>query len=131
MCAALDQHAAAIRDILELGIENSAVVPVPVLLAGYARGLVEHSGRAVLRAPHDTAGWVRAEWIQLRLAGVCSNMSRRSRLEDRYSSERGSRRKGTRGDRARPPTISPRGARCRPGAARAAAGRASNRPHRR
>lgn len=72
VCAALDQHAAAVRDILELGVENSAnSATVPVLLAGYVRGLVEHSSRAAISAPRDTAGWMHAEWIQLRLAGVC------------------------------------------------------------
>ncbi|RDI66895.1 DUF6401 family natural product biosynthesis protein [Nocardia pseudobrasiliensis] len=66
--AALDQHAAAVRDILEQGVENSAAVPGSVLLAGYARGLIEHSGREALRAPRD---WSHADWLQLRLAGVC------------------------------------------------------------
>lgn len=69
--AALDQHAAAIRDILEFGIENATTVPVAVLLAGYARGLIEHSGREAVRAPHDVAGWAEAGWLPLRLAAVC------------------------------------------------------------
>ncbi|MCM6777083.1 DUF6401 family natural product biosynthesis protein [Nocardia sp. CDC159] len=69
--AALDQHAAAVRDILELGVENSAAVPVSVLLAGYARGLLEHSGRAALRTPQGSGEWCDADWLQLRLAGVC------------------------------------------------------------
>ncbi|MGV9681025.1 DUF6401 family natural product biosynthesis protein [Nocardia sp. NPDC003482] len=69
--AALDQHAAAIRDILEMGVENSAAVPGSVLLAGYARGLLEHSGRAALSAPRDPHEWSAADWLQLRLAGVC------------------------------------------------------------
>ncbi|MFJ1457950.1 DUF6401 family natural product biosynthesis protein [Nocardia wallacei] len=69
--AALDQHAAAVRDILDLGVRDSATVPAGVLLAGYARGLLEHTGRGGLRAPYDLAGWAAAEWLQLRLAAVC------------------------------------------------------------
>ncbi|WP_068031756.1 DUF6401 family natural product biosynthesis protein [Nocardia mexicana] len=71
LSAALDQHAAAVRDILDLGVENSAAVPSGVLLAGYARGLVEHSGRGAACAPHDVPGWAAAEWLSLRLAAVC------------------------------------------------------------
>ncbi|KZM71294.1 hypothetical protein IU500_07875 [Nocardia terpenica] len=71
VCAALDQHAAAVRDILDLGVENSDATPVSVLLAGYARGLLEHSGRAAVRAPRDLDDWAEADWLQLRLAGVC------------------------------------------------------------
>ncbi|WP_036494221.1 DUF6401 family natural product biosynthesis protein [Nocardia sp. BMG111209] len=69
--ATLDQHAAAIRDILDFGIENSTAVPVSVLLAGYARGLVEHSGPEAVRAPLDVAGWAEAGWLPMRLAAVC------------------------------------------------------------
>ncbi|MFI5778039.1 DUF6401 family natural product biosynthesis protein [Nocardia sp. NPDC051570] len=69
--AALDQHAAAVRDILELGVENSAAVPGSVLLAGYARGLLEHCGRESLCVPHDHDSWADADWLHLRLAGVC------------------------------------------------------------
>ncbi|MBF6330821.1 DUF6401 family natural product biosynthesis protein [Nocardia transvalensis] len=76
--AALDQHAAAVRDILELGVENSATVPGSVLLAGYARGLLEHSGRAALHAPRDPDGWLSADWLQLRLAGVCMLAAQKS-----------------------------------------------------
>ena len=69
--AALDQHSAAVRDMVRLGIENSPAVPVSVLLAGYARGLVENSSRSAIIAPRDLAGWVHAEWLTLRLAAVC------------------------------------------------------------
>ncbi|MQY28489.1 DUF6401 family natural product biosynthesis protein [Nocardia aurantia] len=71
LSATLDQHAAAVRDILDFGIENSTTVPVTVLLAGYARGLVEHAGHEAVRAPHDAAGWAEAGWLPMRLAAVC------------------------------------------------------------
>lgn len=69
--AALDQHAAAVRDILDVGVRDSATVPTGVLLAGYARGLLEHSGRGAARAPYGPADWAGAEWLPLRLAAVC------------------------------------------------------------
>ncbi|MEV6767290.1 DUF6401 family natural product biosynthesis protein [Nocardia sp. NPDC051030] len=72
VAAAVDQHAAAVRDILDLGVENSSQVPVSVLLAGYARGLLEdlrESGNPIPDAPED---WQSADWIHLRLAGVCA-----------------------------------------------------------
>lgn len=67
--AALDQHAAAVRDILELGIDNPDRVPVNVLLAGYARGLLEHCGPRY--TPDDAEQWTQACWMELRLASVC------------------------------------------------------------
>ncbi|MEV0030567.1 DUF6401 family natural product biosynthesis protein [Nocardia sp. NPDC050793] len=72
--AALDQHAAAVRDILDMGIEGASAVPATVLLAGYVRGLLDHAGPAdpfVSAAPEDAHGWLNADWLQLRLAGVC------------------------------------------------------------
>ncbi|WP_306360886.1 DUF6401 family natural product biosynthesis protein [Nocardia sp. CC227C] len=68
--ALVDQHAAAVRDIIELGVENSRELPVCVLLAGYARGLVDDIGDldATPAEPHD---WIAADWLHLRLAGVC------------------------------------------------------------
>ncbi len=71
MSAALDQHVAAVRDLVRLGIENSSAVPESVLLAGYARGLVENSSRSAIIAPRDLDGWVHAKWLTLRLAAVC------------------------------------------------------------
>ncbi|WP_330185087.1 DUF6401 family natural product biosynthesis protein [Nocardia sp. NBC_01503] len=72
VAAAVDQHAAAIRDILEVGVENSSVVPVSVLLAGYARGLLEDLRETGLQAPYDSEDWQSAEWVHLRLAAVCA-----------------------------------------------------------
>ncbi|WP_067892961.1 DUF6401 family natural product biosynthesis protein [Nocardia vaccinii] len=71
VCAALDQHAAAVRDLVERGLENSATVPPSVLLAGYARGLVENSSRAAIIAPRNLTEWARADWLPLRLAAIC------------------------------------------------------------
>ncbi len=74
LSAQLDQHAAAVRDILDLGVENSARVPIAILLAGYARGLVDHFAE---RADGFLAGapdsWHYADWLQLRLAAVCTH----------------------------------------------------------
>lgn len=73
LSAQLDQHAAAVRDILDLGVEDSARVPLVILLAGYARGLVDHFAE---RADGFFAGapdnWLEADWLQLRLAAVCA-----------------------------------------------------------
>ncbi|MCP9623089.1 hypothetical protein FOH10_02315 [Nocardia otitidiscaviarum] len=68
--ALVDQHAAAVRDIIDLGVENSGNVPVSVLLAGYARGLLDNFRElgGAPAAPHD---WISADWLHLRLAGVC------------------------------------------------------------
>ncbi|MFE3543592.1 DUF6401 family natural product biosynthesis protein [Nocardia sp. NPDC059177] len=65
--AELDQHAAAIRDILEFGVEDSARIPVNILLAGYARGLLDHGDEPVTPPPT----WHDADWLPLRLAAVC------------------------------------------------------------
>ncbi|CAM4455423.1 DUF6401 domain-containing protein [Nocardia ninae] len=83
LSAALDQHAAAVRDILTLGVEESARVPVSVLLAGYARGLLDHVREAAAdrgasmtsTAPGDLGSWANADWVQLRLASVCLHPS--------------------------------------------------------
>ncbi|WP_067816859.1 DUF6401 family natural product biosynthesis protein [Nocardia inohanensis] len=72
VCAAVDQHAAAVRDILELGVENSATVPVSVLLAGYARGLLEDVRESGVELPIVPEDWQHADWVHLRLAGVCA-----------------------------------------------------------
>ncbi|WP_378733851.1 DUF6401 family natural product biosynthesis protein [Nocardia brasiliensis] len=83
LSAALDQHAAAVRDILELGVEGAARVPVSVLLAGYARGLLDHvrevaaeHGATTSTTPGDLGSWADADWVQLRLASVCLHASR-------------------------------------------------------
>ncbi|MGW4531105.1 DUF6401 family natural product biosynthesis protein [Nocardia sp. NPDC004340] len=71
--AVIDQHAAAVRDILDLGVENSGLVPVSVLLAGYARGILEDLREAEHAAlPRSPLDWQDADWLHLRLAAVCS-----------------------------------------------------------
>ncbi|AYF72828.1 hypothetical protein D7D52_01890 [Nocardia yunnanensis] len=70
--AAIDQHAAAVRDILELGVENSSLVPVSVLLAGYARGIMEDLRDADAEFPLSLLDWQDADWSHLRLAAVCT-----------------------------------------------------------
>lgn len=67
--ALVDQHAAAVRDILDMGVENSRDVPVSVLLAGYARGLL--GGGDAGGAPSAPRDWLGADWLHLRLAAVC------------------------------------------------------------
>lgn len=70
--AMVDQHAAAVRDILTAGVESGAVAGT-VLLAGYAQGVLDHlreSGTS-LYAPQDSFGWLRADWASMRLLAVC------------------------------------------------------------
>lgn len=73
LAAVVDQHAAAIRDILTLGVESGAVAGV-VLLAGYAKGVQDHVRERglTLTIPHDKAGWLEASWYHVRLLAVCS-----------------------------------------------------------
>ena len=71
--AMVDQHAAAVRDILLLGVEDSASVAGAVLLAGYARGLLDQAGldpSRLLAAAGE--GWNRADWLTLRIVAVCA-----------------------------------------------------------
>lgn len=67
LSAELDQHAAAVRDILELGVDAPNRVPPTVLVAGYIRGLLDE--RTTPIAP--PAEWATAGWLHLRLAGAC------------------------------------------------------------
>ncbi|MFD4402982.1 DUF6401 family natural product biosynthesis protein [Nocardia sp. NPDC058499] len=67
LSAELDQHAAAVRDILDLGVDSVERIPATVLLAGYIRGLL-----AELTDPiTEPAEWATAGWLHLRLAGAC------------------------------------------------------------
>ncbi|MVU81754.1 hypothetical protein GPX89_31520 [Nocardia sp. ET3-3] len=72
VAAAIDQHAAAVRDILDLGVENSSLVPASVLLAGYARGILDDLRDAEAELPFSLLDWQDAGWLHLRLAAVCS-----------------------------------------------------------
>jgi Family of unknown function (DUF6401) len=74
LAAVVDQHAAAIRDILVVGVESGAAVAGIVLLAGYAQGVQDHVRERGLQlaVPADTAGWLEASWYHVRLLAVCA-----------------------------------------------------------
>ncbi|GAB3461085.1 DUF6401 family natural product biosynthesis protein [Actinophytocola sediminis] len=73
LAAEVDQHTAAVRDILSIGVEGTGVAG-PVLLAGYAQGVLDHVRERgdQLRVPDDRDGWARADWISVRLVAVCA-----------------------------------------------------------
>jgi hypothetical protein len=74
LAAVVDQHAAAIRDILAVGVESGAAVAGVVLLAGYAEGVQDHLRERgePLRVPMDVTGWLHADWFSVRLVAVCA-----------------------------------------------------------
>jgi hypothetical protein len=79
LTAAMDQHAAAVRDILTGGVEGSATAAGVILLAGYARGLLDHAREKgwSVEAPAMLSGWTRVNWLTTRLLAVC-DMARRA-----------------------------------------------------
>ena len=81
VAAAFDQHTASVREILTTGIGPGATVATSVLLAGYARGVLDHVRErgGQVRVPTDTAGWRRADWFSMRLLAVCA-LARAPRL---------------------------------------------------
>ncbi|HEY4023093.1 MAG TPA: DUF6401 family natural product biosynthesis protein [Pseudonocardiaceae bacterium] len=76
--AAVDQHAAAVRDIVDVGVEDSAAVAGVVVLAGYARGVLDKAKELGWRfaAPVHLADWTRTDWLTTRLLGVCALANR-------------------------------------------------------
>ena len=74
LAAVVDQHAAAVRDILTTGVESGAVVAGAVLLAGYAQGIQDHIRERgmTLPVPADAIEWQSASWFHVRLLAVCS-----------------------------------------------------------
>lgn len=74
LAAVVDQHAAAVRDILTTGVESGAVVAGAVLLAGYAQGIQDHIRERglTLAVPSDATEWQSASWFHVRLLAVCS-----------------------------------------------------------
>lgn len=71
--AAVDQHAAAVRDIIAQAAGASGPFSERALLAGYGRSLLDRfdvSVREVRR--HATGRWTRADWLALRLLAVCA-----------------------------------------------------------
>jgi hypothetical protein len=63
--ALVDQHSAAVRDIVEYGVEGAGAVAAVVLLAGYARGVLDQARAHGWRFEHST------DWVTMRLVGVC------------------------------------------------------------
>jgi hypothetical protein len=71
LTAAIDQHSAAVRDIVTMGVEGSAAVAGVVLLAGYARGLIDQAKELGWRFS-SPADWADADWFTSRLLAICS-----------------------------------------------------------
>lgn len=70
--AEVDQHSAAVRDILILGVEGSASTAGIVLLAGYAKGLLDQARVDTASVAAAVGGrWDHAGWLALRLVAVC------------------------------------------------------------
>lgn len=84
LVAAVDQHAAAVRDILSYGVDldGPATAVGVVLLAGYARGLVDQARELGWRfgPPSPPGGWATADWVTTRLLAVCDLASRTDEL---------------------------------------------------
>jgi hypothetical protein len=73
LSAMIDQHAAGVRDILLLGVEGSAAAAGAVLLAGYAKGLLDQAGTEPGRLREAIGmGWRHADWLTLRVLAVCA-----------------------------------------------------------
>jgi hypothetical protein len=74
LAAVIDQHAAAVRDILTAGVDKDVAVTGVVLLAGYAQGVQDHVRERgwTLTVPTDTAGWLTVSWYHVRLLAVCA-----------------------------------------------------------
>ncbi|NJC70110.1 hypothetical protein HC031_10365 [Planosporangium thailandense] len=67
--AAVDQHAAAVRE--SLAAEDLALAAVP--LAGYGSSVVAAATRMGWQPPEPSrTDWSRAHWFQLRLTAVCA-----------------------------------------------------------
>jgi hypothetical protein len=82
--AAVDQHAAAVRDIVDVGVEDSATVAGVVVLAGYARGMLDKAKDLGWRftAPAHLADWTRTDWLTARLVAVCALANRPAESAD-------------------------------------------------
>lgn len=62
LAAEVDQHGAAVRDILLLGVEGAGTVGAVVLLAAYGRGLLDDV---------TDADWTPTSWLGVRLMAIC------------------------------------------------------------
>jgi hypothetical protein len=68
LLAEVDQHAAAVRDLLGDGDRP----PSPIGLAGYADGLRDLAGGLGWQLPRaDQVDWATASWLLVRLLAVC------------------------------------------------------------
>jgi hypothetical protein len=68
LLAAVDQHAAALRDLLTDGTR----VPSPIALAGYVEGLLETAIHLGWQRPGPAdVDWSRAHWVLVRKLAVC------------------------------------------------------------
>ena len=63
--ASIDQHAAAVRDILALGAGRVGAIE----LAAYARGVHDAAAESGWRPPDN--GLIAADWVCLRLVAAC------------------------------------------------------------
>ena len=68
LLAAVDQHAAAVRDSLFGDLRPLNVVT----LAGYAHGLQEAAHEHGWRPPAGAVDWTRADWVLTRLLAICA-----------------------------------------------------------
>jgi hypothetical protein len=66
--AAVDQHAAAIRDSLFGDLRPLT----EIALAGYAHGIREAAQEHGWQAPQGPVDWTRADWVMTRLLAVCA-----------------------------------------------------------
>jgi hypothetical protein len=68
LLAALDQHGAALRDLLS----EDGRGPSLISLAGYAEGLRDMAGDLGWQLPRpEQVDWAQAPWLLLRLVAVC------------------------------------------------------------
>jgi hypothetical protein len=67
-----------VRDIVDVGVEDSATVAAVVVLAGYARGVLDKAKELGWRftAPAHLADWTRTDWLTARLLAVCALANR-------------------------------------------------------
>ena len=69
LLASIDQHSAAVRDIVSYGVEGSAAGGSVVLLAGYARGVLDQARNQGWRLVLPVTA---TDWTTVRLLGVCA-----------------------------------------------------------
>ena len=68
LLAAVDQHAAAVRDT----IQDGQCPPGLVALAGYAEGMLDAAAEIGWEPPaSQEVDWTLADWLLLRLRAVC------------------------------------------------------------